>query len=169
MFVALATVTTLTALIAPALAAPLSGSYTLAEPRGTVQARVDQAVAAALAEYPSPIAAIARPRLAAKATFCERYTLTASDVALLVSCDGDPPVPGVFDAPAAPWTSRKGDAVRLTTTRVGDAVEIRFDAEGGHQRVRYTPTAEGLIVEKVLHSDQLDLELSWTMTYRKQP
>lgn len=152
-----------------ALAAPLAGNYTLAEPTSTVQARVDAAIAAALSAYPSPITMLATPKLKAKATFCAGYAISTTATSVTVSCDGAPGVPGVFGATSAPWTSKAGDVVKVTTTAMGDGAELRFDADGGYQVVRYTPTDSGLTVQKTLHSDQLGLDLTWTMSYRREP
>ncbi len=152
-----------------ALAAPASGNYALAEPDSVVKARVDAAITALLSPYPTAVRSLAAPRLAARATWCGSYTLTSSASEFLVSCDGDPPVPGVYGAPGSPWTSKKGDVVKLTTTAVGDAVEIRFEGDSGYQLVRYAPAESGLSITKTLHSNQLGLDFSWSMLYQRAP
>ncbi|MDP2305549.1 MAG: hypothetical protein Q8P18_05945 [Pseudomonadota bacterium] len=168
------------ALLLPALAAPpanppaaadlpaLTGTWRLAEPRPTVQARVESALDAMLAPFNPVIRAFARPRIVTAATFCDTYQTTLTTTGFSVGCDGRASATAGFDQPAVAGTSPSGRAYSLIATWEGADVMFLFDSDEGGQQVRYRAEGGALIVEKTLLVDKLETKLPWEMKYVRQ-
>lgn len=148
--------------------AALTGDFRLAEARDVVQARVDAAVEGAIAPFNLAIRTIARPALGSVAVFCDAYRMTTTAESFTIGCDGREGTQARFGAAPVAATGRGGRSAMVSAARDTAAVVLTFDGDEGHQVVRYEPRADGTLrVEKSLHSDRLDRDVTWTMTYQR--
>jgi hypothetical protein len=149
--------------------AALTGTWRLAEPRPTVQARVEAAVDTALAPFNLVIRGLARPRLLTIATFCDTYRTTLTPTSFTVACDDRGAATGLFDQPPTTGTSGDGHAYQLAATFADGTAVLTFRGEEGYQRVRYRAgDTGGFAVEKTVHSDRLARDVTWAMAYARQ-
>jgi hypothetical protein len=151
-----------------ATAAGMSGTWRLAEGRPVVQARVTEAVEGMLAPLNVIVRGIARPRLAATATFCDGYQITVTTASFSLACDDRPPITLGFDQPPFVGTTPDGGAYEATATSRDGAVFLTFAASAGVQGLRYTLAGGALEVEKSLAVQQLGARLAWNMRYTRQ-
>lgn len=148
--------------------AALTGDYRLAEARDVVQTRVDAAVDGAIATFNLAIRTIARPALGSLAVFCDAYRMTTTADSFAIACDGKEGTQASFGAAPVAATGSSGRSAMVSATRDAAAVVLTFAGDEGHQVVRYEPRADGTLrVDKLLHSDRLDRDVAWTMTYRR--
>lgn len=149
-------------------AAALTGAWRLAEPRPTVQARVDAAIEATLAPFNIVIRGMARGPLGTAAVFCDTYRLVASEQAFTVACDGGASAKTAYGDPAVAGEGPTGRAYKLSSTW-NDAAILTFAAADGFQRVTYRADGgDRLLVHKVIHSDRLGGDVSWEMVYVRE-
>lgn len=146
----------------------LTGSWTLAEPREVVAARIEAAVEGAVEPFNFAIRAIARPRLVAASTVCAAYSLGLTDSTFSVGCDGAGSIAARLDGTPTASTSPDGRSFTLSATREGEGVRYHFTGAEGWQRVVYLPDGGGLKVTKTVHSAQLDRDVTWDMRYARR-
>jgi hypothetical protein len=131
-----------------------------------VQARIDKVIDDGLASQNALVRSIARPRIAAAATFCDRYALTVTAATFTVACDALPALTVPFDGGQVSGQAADGRTYTAAARLEGDTVVVTFAGEAGKQEVRYRSPAPGSFeVRKKIHVDQLDLDLTWHSTY----
>jgi hypothetical protein len=149
--------------------AALSGHWRLAEPRPTVQARVDAAIDAALTPFNLVVRGLAHPLLQQAAVFCDAYHTTLTPTSYTVGCDALGAVTAAFGQPPKAGVSADGHAYALTGRTEDDSVFLDFSGDAGAQHVRYRSGGDGVfLVRKTVHADRLDIDVTWEMRYLRE-
>lgn len=145
----------------------VDGAWTLAERAADVQARISASIERTLAPHNPVLRAVAGPRLSAAATFCTRYTLRRTADAFAVTCDGRESASSPLDGVGRPGVSPAGRAYTLVARADGSVVHLAFTADDGTQRTSYRVVDGALVVEKSIHSDRIDADVTWTARYAR--
>ncbi|MCB9765484.1 MAG: hypothetical protein H6739_37265 [Alphaproteobacteria bacterium] len=146
-------------------AAPMNGGYVLVSSQAELAAEKERAIERTLAEMNFALRPLAARELEGVVNWCQSYEMTRDATQFTVSCDGKPPVVAPLDGSEATFTNRDGERFPLGVQVRGDAIWLKFSGEQGHQEVLYTGTADGLVVEKSIHSPFMEEPLRWTMRY----
>lgn len=153
---------------APEEQAAFTGAWRLTEARESVQARVDAAIERTLAPFNAVIRGIARVPLHSIAFFCDHYDTRLTATTFLVGCDARPDITGTLGTSGVAGVSAEGSAYTLDAAWSAGRVTFQFNGDGGWQRVHYRAAGGGLQVEKTVHSNRLDADVTWAMTYARE-
>ena len=131
-----------------------------------VEARIDAAVASAVAPFNVAIQLVATPRLRVAATYCQSYTFVVDTASLSVACAGEGALTVPFDGSVVAGTSARGTPYEVVVSWENGGATLNFTGPEGWQKVRYIPRADGgLRVEKTIHSTMLDTNVWWATDF----
>lgn len=152
-----------------ALAASLSGTWTLAVSAGEAQASVDQGIAAATASLPPIVDGMARDRLRARLVISTSITLTVTPARIEARFGHATfdTVPGV--AATVPVPSDASTTMQVVQLLRSGRLEQVFTTDGGRRWSTFTPSTDGtrLTLDAVVHSGRLPTDVRFSIPYRR--
>lgn len=153
----------------PALAAALSGTWTLAVSQDAARAALDAGIEPAVAGLPPLVNSMAASRIRERTVLSRSVSLSLSETSItarfvhatFTSAPGAPirvPVPG-----------DEGETMEMVQLLRGGAFEQIFTTDGGRRWSTFTPSADGTRLELsvVIHSDQLSADVRFRLPYRR--
>lgn len=157
-------------LVATALAANPSGTYTLAHSEAETQAIIDAALDRTAEGFGLLYRSVVRRELAKIPEACDKLSFRIDDDELAWRCDKKKELV----VPAAQWgetfvLKHKGKKVNTTVTRADSGFTASFREEFGGQTVVFTfNTDAGTVkVDSTVDAVQLRIPLAWSVTYAR--
>lgn len=154
----------------PALAAALTGEWTLAVSEEAAQASVEAGIAAAVASLPPLVDGMAASQLRARLVVSRTITLTVAADRIQArfvhaSFDTAPGMPATVPVPGD--SSETMEIVQLL--RAGRLEQI-FTTAGGRRWSTFTPSEDGarLTLDAVVHSERLPTDVRFRIPYRRR-
>jgi hypothetical protein len=146
----------------------MSGRYELAEPKATVDARMQQAIEQSVAPMNFLIRPIARSRLGQVVVYCDRYELGLDAERVRVKCDARPPIERKLDNSEGKVSGLDAEPVQIKVSIESDAVALAFETEQGMRTTTYRFDASGGMELRVsVISSQLEKPIEWAIHYRR--
>lgn len=157
-------------LLVTAYAAPLDptamlGTFTLAEPVPTAQARIDAAIDTSVASLPWAFRGIARSRMS-DMDWCRTWKLASDGTTLTITC-AQHPHPVTVDLATGRGTTKnkEGESVPVTATAGPGELVVTLKGEQGSSQRTYRRTDGRVSVRIVATSDRLPEPLAYDVHY----
>jgi hypothetical protein len=152
-----------------ALAASLSGTWTLAVSASEARASLDQGIAAATASLPPVVDSLAASQLRARLVISPSITLSVTPArieARLGHATFDS-VPGV--AATVPVPSDTSTTMQVVQLLRAGRLEQVFTTDGGRRWSTFTPSADGtrLTLDAIVRSERLPTDVRFSIPYRR--
>lgn len=152
--------------VAPALAHPLSGTWTIEGSEAAVRARMDTAVDEAAAQLNFLIRELGRSKLRTAAKVCSAYTFVVGESRWVSQCDAgrryERPLSGEHKT-----TDADGDPVTSHLTLAGDGATLAWLGESGGRRNQFKVQGDTLVLSARIESGSLDKPMQWQLEYRR--
>lgn len=157
-------------LMAASMAVPPTGTWVLAESPETVQARVDEAVEVAAAEF-GIFRAIARPRISRVAIWCKQYRLDFESDPVTYRCDDIDPLEVAQTQLGTAFTLAlpRGE-VQTTVTWTEPALTVSYESDDGGRTNVFQFNEEGTMALMVtVRSARLSAPVTFQIPYQAAP
>lgn len=147
----------------------LTGRWVLDEDDGTLRARHDAAVQAALDQLPWAFRPLARGPLQQIVRSCREIDLTLRPDAFRIRCDEHPTFELDPRQPPRTLQGERGEPIDVRFDTTADGATLAFTGPEGGQQSWYRLQDDRLHVTTRLHGERLPEPVSWTARYRRLP